>query len=100
MGAGLHGKNGLPALICIKLYKTYVLPRVISGLESVVLTAKNISNLEKYHRNSLRILQSLPMRCATEAIYLMSGTLPIEALLDMRYLSLFGAVCRKKESTI
>ena len=33
---------------------------------------------------------------ANEAVYLLSGVQPIEALLDMHYLSLFGAIFRQQ----
>ena len=100
MGAGLYAANGLPTLVSLRLYNTFVIPRILSGLESVVLKRKDINKLELYHRQTLRILQGLPERCAVEGVYLLAGALPIEATLDLRILSLFGAVCRQKFTKI
>jgi hypothetical protein len=41
MGAGLHGLNGLNPRISLHIYQTYVVPRIISGMESVVITKKD-----------------------------------------------------------
>ena len=35
MGAGLHGTNGLPPALCLRVYHTYVLPRMLYGLEAL-----------------------------------------------------------------
>ena len=100
MGAGLYGVNGLPPLVSVNLYQTFVIPRMISGLETVTLKKSDMVKLEIYHKTTLKRLQGLPERTANEAVYLLSGVQPIEAILDMRYLSLFGAICRQQYSTI
>ena len=37
MGAGMHGANGLPPAVSMKMYTTYALPRLLYGLDTVVL---------------------------------------------------------------
>lgn len=98
MGVGFHGSNGLPILVSVRLYQTYVLPRLTSGLEAVLLNKSSLETLEKFHRSTLRMIQNFPIRVAKEAIYLLTNMLPIEAYIDHTRLSLFGAIARRKPS--
>jgi hypothetical protein len=100
MGAGLHGLNGIVPTISYKIYDTYVISRLLSGLEATLVSKKDVEELEKFHRKNLRCLQHLPERTANVAIYLLLGAWPIEAQLDMRYLSLFGSIARRFGSKI
>ena len=88
IGSGFYGTNGIDAVTSYKIYHTYVLPRLIYGLEVLPLKTKHVENLETFHRKSIRYLQSLPQRIATAAIYLLVGAIPIEAELHKRKLSL------------
>ena len=65
MGSGFHGMNGISPAISIHIYRTYVLPRVLYGLEGTILKSKHITKLERFHRKTLRQLQTLPDRTAT-----------------------------------
>ena len=56
MGSGLHGTNGLPAHVGIKIYKAYVLPRLLYGIEAMNLDASQLSELERFHLRFLRQL--------------------------------------------
>jgi hypothetical protein len=94
MGTGLHGNNGLSPATSLHIIKIYVIPRLLYGLDAAVLTKRQREELNNYYRNLLRIIQGLPKATASEAIYLLMGEVPIEAELDIRILSLFGAVCR------
>ena len=100
IGVGLHGENGLSPVTSVKIIGTYILPRLLYGLDAVVLNRKQIEELNAFHKNLLRTVQGLPKSTASESIYLLSGTLPIQAELDIRTLSLFGAICRSDNSTI
>ncbi|CAC5401070.1 unnamed protein product [Mytilus coruscus] len=87
MGSGVHGTNGLDPVTSYKIYNTYVLPRLLYGLEAIPLNKTNITQLESFHRKNLRHLQSLPQRTAIAAIYLLIGGLPIEDELHKKQLS-------------
>ena len=84
MGAGFHGVNGISPKVSLHLYDTYVLPRVLYGLEGTILKQKHLNDLERFHKGMIRDLQSLPTRTSTSAVYLLSGQLPLEALMDIR----------------
>jgi hypothetical protein len=100
MGAGFHGTNGLSPSICRAIYTIYVQPRLLYGLECMVLKRKHYDALELYHRGLIRRLASLPERTAKEAIYLALGIPPIEATLDIRMLNLYGMITNRKNSVL
>ena len=92
MNSGYHGTNGLRPATSYQIYKTYLLPRLLYDLEVLPLKKSHITTLEKFHKNSLRIIQSLPERTATAAVYLLLGAVPIEAEIHKRQLSLLHAI--------
>jgi hypothetical protein len=100
MGAGVHGTNGLSPVISMHIVRTYVIPRLLYGLEAVVLSKKQREDLNMYHKHLLRQLQGLPSNTATEAIYILLGEIPLEAYLDLRILSLYGAICRAEDNKL
>ena len=100
INTGLHGSNGLNPQTSFKIYQCYVLPRLLFGLEVLPLTATQISILAKFHISNLRRFQSLPLRTATSAVYLLLGALPIEAELHKRHLSLLHNILTTNNTTI
>ena len=99
MSAGLHGENGLSPFISLKIIKTYILPKLLAGLDGAIISEKDVIKLEMYHRKLLRIIQGLPENTASCAVYLMAGTIPLRGLLHMRIMSLFGNISRLKTDT-
>ena len=93
-GSGLHGTNGLDPASSFKIISIYIVPALLHGLNATVLPKKEILKLDKFYRTLLRRIQSLPVSTASEAIYRLLDTLPIEALLHMRMFSLFGQIVR------
>ena len=61
-----------------------------NGLEVIIPTGKAIDTLEKQYKRLLKQILSVPITVADPAIYLLSGALPIEAIIHKRILSLFG----------
>ena len=62
---------------CLPFY--FVITRLLYGLEIVRLNENELQQLERYHLNTLRQIQSLPKRTASSAVYMLLGALPIEA---------------------
>jgi hypothetical protein len=100
IGTGLHGVNGLDPQTGIRIYNLYVLPKLLYGLDVIDTNKTQRKKLEHFHLAMLRAIQSLPDRTATEAVYLLSGTLPMEALIHLRKLSLIGAIARSENATM
>ena len=85
-GAGLHGKNGLNPKYTIQIWKTMVLPVLLSGAEVWALTQAEAEPLEMYQKRILKQLQGMADNTASAAVYLLSGVLPITAALHIKTL--------------
>lgn len=94
MRVGLHGEDGLGPSAAIKIVQTFVTPRLLYGIEATIPSKQELEDMEKFHRKILRQIQGLPESTATEAIYILSGDLPIQLQYHMRVLTLFGSICR------
>ena len=95
MGAGFHGINGLSPVTTKRMMQLYITPRLLFGLETLIINSKQRELLEKYYRTLLRRLQSLPESTAIEALYILCDTLPIKAQLDIRTLTFFGKIANQ-----
>ena len=100
MGAGLHGENGLDPETSISLLNTYVFPVLLYGLEVIIPTGKAMDYLEKQYKRLIKQILSVPITVADPAIYLLSGALPVEAVIHKRILSLFGNITRLPSQSI
>ena len=92
INTGLHGTNGLNPKTSYVINRAYVILRLLYGLEIISLTRTQIQQLERYHLNTLRQIQSLPKRTASSAVYMLLDALPIEAELHKRQSGLLYAV--------
>ena len=93
-GTGLHGLNGLNPKTSIRIWKIYVVPRLIHNLDVTKNSKTMIQKIEDYQRQSLKQIQNLPPNTSNAATYLLCGVLPIEAEVDKRTLSTFGRIIR------
>jgi hypothetical protein len=100
LGAGAHGIGGLNTPTLRAMVSTYVTPRLLYGLESLIVSEKQKAKLDLFYKQLLRQLQGLPKRTACEALYLLFGTLPMEAILDIRTLTFFGKIISDKGSIL
>ncbi|MCW4346819.1 MAG: reverse transcriptase family protein [Candidatus Thiodiazotropha endolucinida] len=100
MNTGLHGSNGLNPKTSYIIYKAYVLPRLLYGLEVLNLTKGQLDQLSKYHIRTLRNIQSLPQRTSTSAVLMLLGALPLEAELHKRRLSLVYSVISNENHSL
>ncbi|VDI66548.1 Hypothetical predicted protein [Mytilus galloprovincialis] len=100
ISTGLHGSNGFNSIVAYKIYQSYILPKLLFGLEVLPLNKSQIDILRKFHISNLRRFQSLPTRTATEIVYLLLGALPVEAELHKRHLSLLYNIISCNNSTL
>lgn len=94
MGSGMHGSNGLAVPALRHIYTVFVIPRLLYGLESVVVTTSQLELLNSFHRKILKQLQSLPEKTATPAVHMLIGIPPLTALLHIRILTFAAAISR------
>ena len=64
-GSGFRGTNGLDpeSLLHIHVYKTYVLPILLYGMELLIPSSKPLEQLEMFQKRMIKQLLSLPTRC-------------------------------------
>lgn len=100
MRTGVHGSNGLNPKISYKIYRAYVIPRLLYNLEVLPLNETQLNRLEHFHRDTLKKIQSLPQRTATSAVLLLLGALPLEAEIHKRHLSLLYTIINSKHTKL
>ena len=100
LNVGIHRRNGLNPRVSYRIYQAYVLPRLLSGLETLPLNQTQLRELTLFHNKTLRDFQSLPQRTATSAVLLFLGALPLEAEIHRRQLSLYFGILYSKNHTL
>ena len=98
MGAGLHSGNGLTKQLCAYLWNTYVIPRLVYGLEVQQLTRTDIEVLEKFQRKCLRHTQGLPDKTPNCVTLSLIGVPPVETIVHQNMLNLFVSSARSQNS--
>ncbi|MCG7892397.1 MAG: reverse transcriptase family protein, partial [Candidatus Thiodiazotropha endolucinida] len=98
MGAGFHGGNGLKAAQNGHIWSTFVIPRLLYGLDVQLLKKRDIENLEKFQRKCLKQIQGLPDNVSNSACMAMLGILPLEAVLHKTLLNLFAGIISSPNS--
>ena len=78
----------------LHIYQIYVLPVCLYGIEVVFPCPKFIEKLDKFNKHNLNHILSLPITTADPAVYILSGTLPIEAMFHQWVLTFFGNISR------
>ena len=68
MGAGLYGLNGVNPQASLHLIRCYVIPRLLYGLEILILSKSDIKNLSTYFVKLLKHIQHLPERMANTLV--------------------------------
>lgn len=99
MGAGMVGKNGLPVMTCLHIYEIYVLPRVTYGLECLRISKTNFKTLELFQRSILRPLLDLPDRVAIPSLYILTGAMPMDAIIHQKALAFLHALVKTEGPT-
>ena len=95
--ARAHRGSPASSLRMQEIYGTSVL---LSGLASLVLSAKEISILENHFKNTLENIQKLHKNTPKPVVYMLAGSLPLEAILHCRQMSLFSMICRLKDDVL
>jgi len=98
MGAGMHGLNGVHPEVGIRLWNVYAVPRLVYGLEILRLQIGNWSKVELCQRQILRNILHLPSSTAIPAIHLISGVLPVQAIVERNALMLFRNFLSSKDT--
>ena len=96
--AGLHWGGGLKATLGGHIWSTFVIPRLLYGLEALLLKQKDIDSLEKIQRKCLKQIQGIPDKTSNSACLTLLGILPIKDILNKNLLNLFVTMIRDESS--
>ena len=89
IGAGFHSVNGLQSSQNAHLWSTFIVPRILNGLEAVLLNGKEFECLEKFQRQSLRQIQGFPDKTPNGITLALLGILPLETVIHKNAFNLF-----------
>ena len=98
MEAGMHGCNGLSPVITYRIWTTFVIPGILHGLAMLDVRKKSTGS-RIIPEKTLKQMQGLPQNTATTAVYQLLGAIPVEGLLEQRFLSTFGNILQNENST-
>ena len=98
MGAGFHGGGGLKPSQNGYIWSTFVVPRLLYGLESILLSKKDVECLEKFQRKCLKQIQGLPDKTANSISLALLGVLPLDVVVHKNALTTFLNMIRLKGS--
>ena len=92
--------QGLDPETAIQLYQTYFLPILIYGLEVVLPKQKSVNIFKRLHMKFIKQIFARQVNTADTAIYILSGTIPVEGYIHKRALSLYGNICRLDQTSV
>ncbi len=98
--AGFHGISGLNNQCLKRMLDLFIMPVLLYGLESLIISDKQKSMLEEFLKDILKRIQSLPTRTANEAAYLLFNYMTAEGALDYRLLCFLGKILSDKSSIL
>ena len=95
--AGLaRGHRGNPSA-SMRVERLYGAPVLLSGLATMVLSNPEIAIMAGHFKQHIERLLKLHRSTPECVVWFLGGCLPLEALLHLRQLSLFGMICRLNE---
>ncbi|CAC5418330.1 unnamed protein product [Mytilus coruscus] len=98
LGPELHAMKGMSPIVAYKIWKTYVIPRALYGIEVMNFTESDILKLERLQLKVCRQIQGLPDRTANIATYSLLGVEPVEVVVDRLILTFLGNLLHNKET--
>jgi len=99
-GSGLRGHEGLNIRTLVHLYRTYITPVLLYGMELILPYSSYMEKLETFQKKLLKELLQLPNNTANPAIYVITGLLPIEAQIHVKALIFLHNLANQKPDSI
>ena len=92
--AGLARNHRANPAACLKVHQVYCTAVLFSGLSSLLLTKPEVQIIENHFKLTLQNIQRLNKNTPRSIVYFLAGSLPGEAILHLKQLSLFSMICR------
>ena len=97
---GLSRNQRSSPSVSLRIHNVYCAPILFSGLASLVLSPKEIQMIDSHFLDTLRNLQRLHRGTPRAIVLFMAGSLPGQALLHIRQLTLFLMICHKPDNPL
>ena len=68
---GLHGVNGLDPPAAYKIIQCYLTPKILHGIEAVVLRKEDILSVNQLYKKMLKQIEGLPQNTADEYVHML-----------------------------
>ena len=94
LSSGVAFKSRANPIIGLKMARIYGSPVLLSGMSSLVLSSSDIAIIDQHFKDTYQNLQKLHQRTPRSVVFFLGGSLPAQAVLHLRMLSLFGMVSR------
>ena len=98
--AGLARHHTSNPAASLRILRLYAEPVLLSGLAALVLNKGQLATLAHHHKLTTQRLLKLHSNTPRAAVYLIGGSLPLDAILHLRVLSLLGMISRLSPSHI
>ncbi|CAC5417513.1 unnamed protein product [Mytilus coruscus] len=99
-GSGFHGENGLDPESLIHLFKSYISPVLLYGMELLTPKSAHLETLEKFQKKMLKQILSVPMSTPDPAVYILIGILPVEAQIHAKMVTFFCSICQQADNSV
>ncbi|XP_053406291.1 uncharacterized protein LOC128559140 [Mercenaria mercenaria] len=97
-GSGYKGQTGLDVSTVVYLYKTYIVPVLLYGMEILLPPVNLVHKLETFQRKLVKEILRLPDNTANPAIQVITG-LPVEAQIHLRALTFLHTIASQEDSS-
>ena len=92
-----HRANPIAGL---RLEKVYGFPVLLSGIGSLILSKSELSTINQHHKETVQHLTRLLPNTPRPVCYFLAGSLPGEAYIHLRQISLLGMICNLQGSVL
>ena len=94
LSSGVANKSRVNPVVSLRLEKAYGCPVLLSGLSSLVFSGSELSTIDQHFKSTYQNLQKLHSKTPRSVVFFLGGSLPAQALIHLRMLTLFGMVAR------
>ena len=94
LSAGLARSHRASPAATLRLETIFGVPVLLSGLASLVLTAKEENMVSHHYKVHLERLLKLHQATPAPVVFMLAGCLPLQAQLHLKMFAIFGQLCR------
>ena len=100
LSSGLARHHRANPASSLRTEQLYGLPVLLSGVASLTLLKSEKDTLDLHYKTTLESLLKIHAKTPRSFVFFMSGSLPLQATLDLRQLGLFAMISRLKDNIL